>query len=109
MPCTAIYGGHGPPYIACSVLGGLTRNFFHAKATELSLGFFLAALFGLLAAEFPDEAARAEFAVDTGVGAGLAQVQALLAVTELHFLAADAGLPVRVKAAFVHQFHACII
>jgi hypothetical protein len=70
---------------------------------------FLTALFGFLAAEFPDDAALAKFAVDTGVGAGLAQIQAFLAVTELHFLAEDAGLPVRVKAAFIHQFHAHII
>jgi hypothetical protein len=70
---------------------------------------FLTALFGFLAAEFPDDAALAKFAVDTGVGAGLAQIQAFLAVAELHFLAEDAGLPVRVKAAFIHQFHAHII
>jgi hypothetical protein len=66
---------------------------------------FLTALPGLLAAEFPDDAALAEFAVEAGVGAGPARVQALLAVGNLHFLADDAGVPVRVMAAFIHKFH----
>ena len=64
---------------------------------------------GLLAAEFPDDAALAEFAVEAGVGAGPAGVQALLAVGDLHFLADDAGGPVRVMAAFIHIFHNDII
>jgi hypothetical protein len=70
---------------------------------------FFAPFLGFFAAEFPNDAPLAEFAVDTGIGAGLAEVQAFLAVAELHFLAEDAGLPVGVKAAFIHQFHAGII
>jgi hypothetical protein len=66
---------------------------------------FFAPLPGFLAAEFPDDAALAEFAVEAGVGAGFAVVQALLAVGDLHFLAQHAGVPVRVMAAFIHIFH----
>jgi hypothetical protein len=66
---------------------------------------FLTPLPGLFAAEFPDDAALAEFAVEAGVGAGPAIIQALLAVGDLHFLAQDAGVPVRVMAAFIHKFH----
>jgi hypothetical protein len=62
-------------------------------------GFLLAALPGFFAAEFPDDAAGAELAVEAGVGAGLAQIQALLAIPELHLLAFHARLPLRVKAA----------
>jgi hypothetical protein len=40
----------------------------------------LAPLFGNLAAEFPDDAAGPEFAIKAGIGAGLAEVQALLTV-----------------------------
>jgi hypothetical protein len=83
--------------------------FFAFSPFSLLPFIFLAPLLGLLAAEFPDDAARTEFAVDTGVGAGLTQVQAFLAIAELHFLAKDAGLPVRVKAAFIHEFHSVII
>ncbi len=35
-------------------------------------GLFLAALFGFFAAQFPDDAARAEFAINAGIGASLA-------------------------------------
>jgi hypothetical protein len=70
---------------------------------------FLTPLPGLLAAEFPDDAAWAEFAIEAGVGAGAAGVQAFLAVGDLHFLADDAGVPVRVVAAFIHIFHNQII
>jgi hypothetical protein len=66
---------------------------------------FFTPLPGLLAAEFPDDAALAVFAVEAGVGAGLTVIQALLAVGDLHFLADDAGVPVRVVAAFIHEFH----
>ena len=69
------------------------------------LFIFFAPLPGFLAAEFPDDAALAEFAVEAGVGAGPAGIQALLAVGDLHFLADDAGVPVRVMAAFIHEFH----
>jgi hypothetical protein len=69
------------------------------------LSLLLTPLFGLLAAEFPDDAALAEFAVEAGVGASPARVQALLTVGDLHFLADDAGVPVRVMAAFIHIFH----
>jgi hypothetical protein len=62
----------------------------------------LAAFFGFLAAQLPNNAAGAELAVYAGVGAGLANIQALLAVAELHLLAINPGLPVRVKTAFVH-------
>jgi hypothetical protein len=73
------------------------------------LGLFPAPLPGLFAAELPDDAALAEFAVEAGVGAGLTVVQALLAVGHLHFLADDAGVPVRVMAALIHKFHGHII
>jgi hypothetical protein len=71
----------------------------------MSLSPFLTPLLRLLAAELIDDAAGAEFAVEAGVGAGPAIVQALLAVGDLHFLAEDAGVPVRVVAAFIHIFH----
>ena len=61
---------------------------------------FLTTLPGLFAAEFPDDAAGAEFTVKTGIGAGPAGIQAFLAVPELHFLALHASLPSRVIAAF---------
>jgi len=70
----------------------------------LTLSRILTPLFGLFAAEFPDDAALAEFAVEAGVGAGPAGVQALLAVGDLHFLADDTGVPGRVMAAFIHKF-----
>jgi hypothetical protein len=70
---------------------------------------FPAPLFGLLAAEFPDDAAGAELAVEAGVGAGPTIIQALLAITDLHLLAGDAGVPLRVMAAFTHEFHSVII
>jgi hypothetical protein len=60
----------------------------------------LAALFGLFAAEFPDDAGPPGLAVYTGVGAGPAGIQTLLAVIILHLVAAVMGLPARVKAAF---------
>ncbi len=66
------------------------------------LFFFLAALLGFFAAEFPDDAAGAEFAVKAGVGAGLAQVQALLAIAVFVLLALDASRPVRMKATGGH-------
>jgi hypothetical protein len=66
---------------------------------------FLTPLPGFFAAEFPDDAAWAELAIEAGVGAGPAVIQALLAVGDLHFLAQDAGVPVRVVAAFIHVFH----
>lgn len=70
---------------------------------------FLTSLFGILAAEFPDDAAGAEFAVEARIGAGPAGVQAFLAVADFHFLADDAGVPVRVMAALIHRFHRHII
>ncbi len=60
-------------------------------------------LLGLFAAEFPDDAAGAEFAIKAGVGAGLAEVQALLAIAQFMLLAPHARVPVRVKAAFLHR------
>jgi hypothetical protein len=75
----------------------------------LRLRRLLAALFGLFAAEFPDDATLAEFAVEAGVGASLAIIQAFLAVGNFHLLAQHAGVPVRVVAAFVHVFHNDII
>jgi len=51
----------------------------------------------------------AEFAEEAGVGAGPAVVQALLAVGDLHFLAQDTGVPVRMVAAFIRIFHEEII
>jgi hypothetical protein len=73
------------------------------------LSRILTPLFGLFTAEFPDDAALAEFAVEAGVGAGPAIIQALLAVADLHFLADHAGVPLRVVAAFIHKFHRDII
>jgi hypothetical protein len=75
----------------------------------MSLSRILTPLFRLLAAELPDDAARAELAVEAGVGAGPAIIQAFLAVGDLHLLAQDAGGPVRVMAAFIHKFHKNII
>ena len=75
----------------------------------MSLGLLLTPLPGLFAAEFPNDAAGAELAVEAGVGAGLAVIQALLAVGHLHLLAQDTGVPVRVMAAFIHIFHYAII
>jgi hypothetical protein len=75
----------------------------------LSLRRLLTPLPGLFAAEFPDDAALAEFAVEAGVGAGLTVIQAFLAVGHLHLLAQDAGVPVRMVAAFIHVFHGDII
>jgi len=62
--------------------------------------FFPTTLFGLFAADFPDNATRAGFAVITGVGAGPAFVQALLTVVVVHFIAPVPGFPARMKAAF---------
>jgi len=67
-------------------------------ASIFFLGQLLAALAGLLAAEFPDDAFPAEFAIEAGVGAGPAGVQALLAVPKLHLLALYAGLPLWMKS-----------
>jgi hypothetical protein len=63
---------------------------------------FLTPLLGFLAAQLPDDAAAPELAVDTGVGAGLAEVQALLAVAVFVLLALDAGRPVGVETAGGH-------
>jgi hypothetical protein len=63
---------------------------------------FFAALLGFLAAEFPNDAARAEFAIEAGVGAGATSVQAFLAVAQFMLLAVNARVPVRVKTAFIH-------
>jgi hypothetical protein len=63
---------------------------------------FLTALLGFFAAEFPDDAALAELAVEAGVGTGAASVQAFLTVPHFIFLALHAGLPVRVKTAAIH-------
>jgi len=72
----------------------------HQGALILFFCQFLTPLPGLLAAEFPDNAAGAVFTVKTGIGAGPAGVQAFLAVPELHFLALHAGLLSWVKTAF---------
>ena len=64
---------------------------------------FFTPLPGFFAAQLPNDAAGAKFAVKAGVGAGAADVQAFLAVAELHLLADHAGLPVRVKTAFIHK------
>jgi hypothetical protein len=68
----------------------------------LLFGSFLfpAAPFGLFAADFPNDATGAGFAVITGVGAGPALVQAFLTVGVAHFIATVRGLPSRMKAAF---------
>jgi len=63
---------------------------------------FLAALFGFLAAKFPNYAPRAKLAIGAGVGTGLAVIQAFLTIIIIHFLAMDACFPVGVKTA-VHK------
>jgi hypothetical protein len=73
------------------------------------LFLFLTAFFGLFAAQFPDDALSAELAVNAGVGAGLALIQAFLAVAQFMFLAADRSVPIRVKAAFVSEAHRFIL
>jgi hypothetical protein len=65
----------------------------------LCFALLLTALFGFFAAEFPDDAALTKLTIDTRVSAGLAVVKTFLAVIVIHFLAMDAGFPVRVKAA----------
>jgi hypothetical protein len=64
------------------------------------LALLLAALFGLFAAEFPNDTGPSGLAVNAGVGAGPAGVQALLAVVVFHFITAVVSLPARMKAAF---------
>ncbi len=66
---------------------------------------FLAPFPGFLTAEFPDDAALTEFTVEAGVGAGLADVQTLLAVADFVLLTHDGGGPFRVKTAMVHEIH----
>jgi hypothetical protein len=83
----------------------LVLNFFAFSPFPLFALIILTPLFGFLTAQLPDDAAGAELAVEAGVGAGPAGVQALLAVAELHLLAQDAGVPVRMVAAFIHKFH----
>jgi hypothetical protein len=63
---------------------------------------FLTPFLGLFAAEFPDNTAGAELAVNAGVGAGPAGIQALLAVAEFMLLALHASFPLRVKTACIH-------
>jgi hypothetical protein len=75
-------------------------NFCRVTHASGFLALLLAALFSLFAAEFPDNAGPPGFAVDAGVGAGPALVQAILAVVILHFVAAVMGLTARMKAAF---------
>jgi hypothetical protein len=87
-----IHGGNGPPSILRHRRDAYAINSFIFKLLRL-LPFprfaliLFATLFGFLAAEFPDDAALAEFAVEAGVRAGLTVIQALLAVGDLHFLA----------------------
>jgi hypothetical protein len=80
-------------------------NLFPVLSVSRFRLIFLAALLGFLTAEFPDNAARTELAVEAGVGAGLAQVQALLAVAQFMLLAIDGGFPLRMKTAVAHEFH----
>jgi hypothetical protein len=70
----------------------------HPPASILFLLQLLAALPGFLAAEFPDDTFPAVFAVEAGVGAGPAGIQAFLAIPELHLLALYAGFPFWVKS-----------
>ena len=53
-----------------------------------------------LSAHFPDYTLGAELAVGAGVGAGLAVLEAFLAVADSHLLALDIGLTARVISAF---------
>jgi hypothetical protein len=78
------------------------RKTAHRKPERASifLTLLLTALFGLFAAKLPNNAGSPGLAVDAGVGAGPAGVQALLAVVVLHLVAAVMGLPARMKAAF---------
>jgi hypothetical protein len=63
---------------------------------------FLAALLGFFATEFPDNATGTEFTVEAGIGAGFAEVKALLAIPQFMLLAVNARVPVRMKTAFLH-------
>jgi len=78
----------------------LIINPFSFSPLSLFPFFFLAALPGLFAAKFPDNAFPSVFAIDAGVGAGSAGVQAFLAVAELHLIADHTAFPLRVKTAF---------
>jgi hypothetical protein len=62
--------------------------------------FLLAALLGLFAAQFPDDALGPGLAVIARVGAGHTLLQAFPAVAVLHFFAPDISFPAGVKAAF---------
>ena len=53
-----------------------------------------------LSAHFPDYALGAELAVGAGIGAGLAVLEAFLAIADRHLLALDIGLTARVISAF---------
>lgn len=53
-----------------------------------------------LSAHFPDYALGAELAVGAGIGAGLAVLEAFLAIADRHLLALDKGLAARVISAF---------
>ena len=61
---------------------------------------FPAALFGLFAATFPNDALDPGLAIIAGVGAGPALIQTILAVGVSHLVAAVRGGPPRMKAAF---------
>jgi hypothetical protein len=65
--------------------------------------FLLAASFSFLAAEFPDDAARTKLAVQAGISASAACVQAFLAVSQFMFLTLHASLALRMKSAGIHR------
>jgi hypothetical protein len=83
----------------------MVLNLFPVVAFSRFPLIFSTALLGFLAAEFPDDAAGAELAVEARVGAGLAEIQALLTVAQFMLLAPDCGLALRVKTAVAQEFH----
>ena len=64
-------------------------------------GFTFQALFFLaLLAEFPDNALLSELAVAARVGAGLALIETFLAISDLHLVAFNSSIPIRVITTF---------
>jgi hypothetical protein len=56
-------------------------------------------LFALLA-EFPDDALVSELAIAARVGAGLAMIEAFLAISDFHLVAFHSSVPIRMITAF---------
>jgi hypothetical protein len=68
---------------------------------EFTFRFSFQALFFLApSAQFPDDALGSELAVTAGVGAGLALIQAFLAISDFHLAAFDGGITIGMVKAF---------